>query len=93
LIGRQARVQDLQTATISDLAFGDPNVAVPAIGFVAAIDDQALAEVVAGCASAEDLSDAVDRRTGLVSADVRLVGELPGQTSCCRRAARLDYGA
>ncbi len=81
----QGWVQHSQTAHIVDLAFGNPHVAVPAIGFVASIDDKALAEVVARGAAAEDLANAVNRWRGLVSAVVGLVGELA--------ASRQGYGA
>ena len=87
MIGRKARVQDLQTATITDLALGDPHVAVPAIGFVSSIDDQALAEVVAGRAAAKDLADAVDRQAGLVTPDVGLVGQLAASAKATARQA------
>ena len=72
----EAWLEQLQTLDAAKLAVGDPHVAVPAVGLVAAIDDQAFAELVASRPPAEDFANAIDRRACLVATEVRFVGEL-----------------
>ncbi len=82
----QLRIQQPQAACITNFAFRNSHIAMPAIGFVPAIDDQTLAKSVPGRASTEHLTDAVDRRACFVATDVGLVGQLSDRL----RAGRLN---
>ena len=76
--GRDVRpgFEHAQAAQIADLAFANPHVAVPAIGFVASIDDQALAEVVAAARPPRISPTRSIVGPASYAADVGLVGQL-----------------
>src|SRR5215471_2148775 len=73
----QARIKNREGLSILHGAVADPDAAMPAVGFVATIDDQTTTKGRLGAATAKDGRDLREIHRRFVAAGVGLVGQLP----------------